>query len=237
MREALKRGSPASASPKGWKQCFSRGNGELLCSEGSGRRDISEELGLGGGEGAGEGKGREVERQGAQGQAKSSILSGAPRRTRLSWGMGAKGRGGYWEGPEGRGQGAPGRDGYVLVESRERWGAWRDRSGSLRGRLGMMRGGAWESSRRGLCQGGKALGAATGLWAESAAGRGSCRALLAPHPQRGGDHSSRPSPPVKEPSLCSGFFGLGCEPLEALMGPWRQNWLWGCCRLSPSSPT
>ena len=38
---------------------------------------------------------------------------------------------------------------------------------------------------------------------------------LAPHPQRGRDHSSRPSLlPVKEPSLCSGFFGLGCEPLK-----------------------
>ena len=80
----------------------------------------------------------------------------------------------------------------------------------------MMRGGAWESRRRGLCQGGKALGAATGLWAESAAGRGSCRALgLLPTPKEEGTIPLVPaSSPVKEPSLCSGFFGLGCEPLK-----------------------
>ena len=56
VREALKRGYPASASPKGWKQCSSRGNGELLCSEGSvGERSARNwawwwgERGLGGG--------------------------------------------------------------------------------------------------------------------------------------------------------------------------------------------
>lgn len=80
----------------------------------------------------------------------------------------------------------------------------------------MMREGDWEISRRGLCWGGNALGVATGLWADSAAGRGSCRALgLLPTPKEEGTIPHVPaSSPVKEPSLCSGFFGLGCEPLK-----------------------
>lgn len=119
---------------------------------------------------------------------------GAPRRTRLYWGMGGKGRGGYREGAEGN----------VPRCLRQRWvcaggepgkmGGLRERSGSLRGKVGGDGEGDWEISRRGLCWGGNALGLATGLWSESAAGRGSCRALgLLPHPQRGGDHFSCPS--------------------------------------------
>ena len=35
VREALKGGPGPCSSPKGWRQCSSGGNGELLCSEGS----------------------------------------------------------------------------------------------------------------------------------------------------------------------------------------------------------
>ena len=124
-------------------------------------------------------------------------------RTRLYWGMGAKGRGGDWEGAE------------VKVPRcwRQRWvcaggepgkmGGLRERSGSLRGKVGGDGEGDWEISRRGLCWGGNALGAGDRVMV-----RECCRerqlqgpGLAPPPPKRRGPFlRSQPLPQLKEPS-------------------------------------
>lgn len=61
-------GSPVCASPKGWKQCSSRGAVGSCCALKGLRGETSEELGLTGeGEGAGEGKERSGEARKEQG--------------------------------------------------------------------------------------------------------------------------------------------------------------------------
>lgn len=142
-REALKGGPQSVLSPKGWQQRPSRRAGKLLCSEGSAGEKSARNWAWWEKERALERGKREVERQGAGARPRASSW-GAPLRTRLYWGMGAKGRGGYWEGEEGKVPrcsrqrwvcaGGDGKDGGPEGEKRklvgEDWGRWRGRLGN-----------------------------------------------------------------------------------------------------------
>lgn len=73
-----------------------------------------------------------------------------------------------------------------------------------------MREGDWEIGRRGLCWGGNALGAATGLWSENAAGRGSCRAPgCSPTPKEEGTIPLVLASSPAEGTICPGVLWAG----------------------------
>lgn len=130
VREALKRGPQPLLAPRAGSSASPEGMGSCCALKGLQERH-QRGTGLGGGEGLGRGK----ERSGKTGaQASWSSILGAPRRTRLSWGMG-QGERRLLGGTRGKGPrcsrqrwvcagGEPGKDGGL-----------RDRSGS-QGKVG-----------------------------------------------------------------------------------------------------
>lgn len=151
-----------------------------------------------GGEGAGEGKER-------SGEARSGGLARG-----FTGGWEPRGEGVIRRGQRGRCQGALRRDGSVLLESQEDGGPEGEEWKLVGGGGGEGRGHEredWGSEE------GAVLGAAAGLWPESAAGRGSCRPqACSPTPGEQEPFLKSQPAPQAGGAICLGSLGWGMSP-------------------------
>lgn len=203
-REALKGGPQSVLAPRAGSSVRPEGLGSCCALKGLQGRS-QRRIGLSGRRG-GRWRGEREKWRGEAGAGARPRASywGALLRTRLYWGMGAKGRGGegakVLEAEMGLCRWRARKDGGPEGEERklagEGWGRWR-------GRLGNQQEGAvlgWERAGGGRQGDGQRV-----LQGEAAAGPWAC----SPTPKEEGTISQVPASPPAEGAICPGFFGLG----------------------------